>query len=236
MSMSTIENRPEQDKYASKRAADKARESVFRRSPFLKPNKTAWDEKLSDADLMRIYLQVLIEKNKWLGEIAHVNSSSKYDGFFLLIDGFFQFRPDEQMIRLRFWRQLSQAEAEIETQIHAVIEEIKGGQEFAMKYFDSPTTGKQKNVKMPKVLFAWTFDDARALLETIDQSLAAPELKRNLLSHPLRRIFLDRTLGQLQKYAEAADFAKNVEFANMHTALLAVIKSQVLTDFPPERR
>ena len=230
------ETEQNQDRYASRRAADKTRELVFQRSPFLKPNKTPRDEKLSDADLMRIYLHILIDKSKWLGEVAHVNSSSQYDGFFRLIDLFVQFTRDGQWMPLGFEVCLAQTESDIATQIRAVVEEISGGQEFAMKYFDSPTTGKQKNVKMPKVLFAWTFHEARALLEAVDHSFAKAELKRELLSHPLRRIFLDRTLGQLQAYAKAAAVAKSVEFANMHTALHDVIKSQVPTESAPERR
>jgi hypothetical protein len=230
------ENEQSQDKYASRRAADKTRELIFQRSPFLKPDKTARDEKLSDADLMRIYLHVLIAKFKWLGEVAHVNSSSQYDGFFRLIDLFVQFTQEGQGMPLGLEICLAHTESQIKTQIRAVIEEINGGQEFAIKYFDSPTTGKEKNVRMPKVLFAWTFHEARAILEAVDQSLAKAELKRNLFSHPLRRIFLDRTLGQLQDYAEAAHFVKNVEFATMHSALRDVIKSQVPAEFAPERR
>lgn len=108
--MMKTENDQNQDKYASRRAADKMRKLIFRRSPFLKPDKTAWDEKLSDADLMRIYLQVLIGKFKWLGEVAHVNSSSEYDGFFRLIGIFVQFRQDEQVMPLGFEIHLAQTD------------------------------------------------------------------------------------------------------------------------------
>ena len=226
-----MNSEPDPDRFMSKRVADPAKR-VFWRSPFLVPAAPGQDKKESDLDLASGVAILLIENYQWLGKVVHVNLTSKYDCLSRLIDLIVQFQSDGKIIPLGFEICLAQNEAEIAEEILALTQELSGGQEFAVKYFDSPSTGKRKDVRMPKVLWAWTFPEARELMQTLiaahkpSKSDAVDQLKH----HPLRTKCINRTLEQLRECGRAAQAANNVEYAHRHEELHNAIERQARED------
>ena len=214
---SQVNSKPEQDRFTSKRVADPGRR-VFWRSSCLVPEAPGRDDKKSDLDFASIMAVILIQDHQWLGKVAHLFRTSKYDSLFRLIDLVVQCTFNGKTTPLGFEICLAQTEGQIAEQILALRQEIGTGQEFAVKYFDSPSTGIQKNTRMPKVLWGWTFAEARELIKALvaarnsGQNEAVDALKH----HPLRTKFITQTLAQLLEHGRVARAANNMECAEMY--------------------
>ena len=81
---------------------------------------------------------------------------------------------------------------------------------------------------MPKVLWGWTFVEARELMQALAPAHNSVESEsvNPLKHHPLRTKCIKRTLAQLWEYGRVARAANNTEYAEMHAEAHNAIEQQ----------
>lgn len=172
----------------------------------------------------------VIERYGWLGENIKMIYTSLYDDYKRKVDSVAQIVDNKNPNHVGFEIDFTSSEKEREEKSAAAFEALRSGWIYKVKYFDSPLTGKLKNLKMPRVIFGVPFNTARDFADLyVEERMGGGSnvLTKKIAKHPLRETFIKYTTNQLQNYAELAQ-RSSPDYAALHRQTLASFKQVAL--------
>jgi len=216
-------------------------EEIDRDIAFTKRKKSEFEEReansppevkkmCENARIIELFLPMAIKDFNWLGENTNVVQTSTYDDYANGVDSVVQMMEPDETRNLGMEIDFTSSLAEMEDKIKKIGSSIQEGNVTRVKYFDSPATGKLKNLKMPKIAFGAPFNEiidfADAFVEA--KKNQSKESKKAIENHPLKKKFIEYTANQLQEFGRLAAEAGNIELALLHHNVLETMKSRGL--------
>lgn len=161
----------------------------------------------------------VIERYHWLGEQAHIIYTSLYDDYVNGVDSVAQITSPEPAQNLGFEIDFTSSEMEMRDKVRKIGGKLEQGAVYKVKYFDSPATGKIKNLELPKVAFGLHFRDVRDFSDLLVEASYRPDdarLNDQIASHPVRKTFLQYTSAQLIQFSDIVRRQGNTAYADQH--------------------
>ena len=183
------------------------------------------------ARIMELLLPLAIQDYGWLGKNTNRIHVSLYDDFVNGVDSGMQLIEPEETENLGMEIDFTSSEAAMGEKVLKIVKSIQSGKVTVVKYFDSPTTGKLKNVEMPKIAFGAPLNEIIECADAFVEARKNPRselLRKSIEDHPLKKKFLSYTVNQLREFLAIATKAKNEKSVLLHKKLLEVMKKRGL--------
>lgn len=199
----------------------------------LRKDRTSPENKIvfANGEILEVMWPLIIRDFDWLGQNTSIIAASTYDDMTHGIDYFAQLKEQNETYNLGMEFDFTSSIPELQDKIKGIAAKISQGKPCVMKYFDSPSTGKLKNVMMPKIAFGVSPSETSQLIEIVASAYLGKNqepARRALREHKLKKVFIDLVKKQLQQYSMLATRADNEEYANLHNKLLERFKQRGL--------
>lgn len=177
----------------------------------------------ANARIIETLLPEVMSQYRWLGQDAEMIYTSRYDDYARGVDAVAQFVSPTETRHLGFEIDFASSAKEMADKILQIAEDLKGKKVHSVKYFDSPTTGRLKNLKMPKVAFGAPFNSIIDFFEPLAVSFKEPSNRKARIlteQHPLRFMMLRQIKAQLEQFRDIVAKTDNVAYAEAHQRAL----------------
>jgi hypothetical protein len=181
--------------------------------------------------MVELLVPMAIRDYNWLGSDVNVIYTSEYDDLRHGIDSGVQFLDPGRTNNLGMEIDFTISERDMAVKIKKIAEGIAQGRLSKIKYFDSPSTGKQLNVLMPKVAFGVPMPE---MIDFADTFLEAKKRPNNrpaqdaMRNHTVRRKFLSYVGNQLREFGRISAEAGNAAHATIHSTVLESMRRRSL--------
>lgn len=184
-----------------------------------------------NAEVIEVMMPMIIRDFDWLGNNTNIIYTSRYDDIANGIDSVAQLMEPKDTWNVGMEIDFTSSEAEMSDKILKIEARIKEGKMSFVKYFDSPTTGKLRNIKMPKVAFgapAKEINDFVSIVADAYLSKNKQSAQAELRRHKLKDRFIELTVNQLREFGRVAMESGSIENARMHHSILEKLKQRKL--------
>lgn len=170
-----------------------------------------------------------IKNGGWFGDSANIILPSLYDDYFRGVDSIAEFTKDEKNPeRMALSMDFTIKKNDIGKKMARNMEFLGRGIIPSVKYFDSPVTGKQKNVWMPKVILAADYSKLQRIKDEYVELIKSgnqEDAKKILENDPVQYVFLDEIRAQLNAYTNICyEFLKNEKAGKLHYRALKIFE------------
>lgn len=176
-----------------------------------------------NAQVIEMMLPLVMQDYNWLGDDTKMIYTSRYDDIANGIDSVAQLMKPEETWNIGMEIDFTSSESERKDKIRKIADKIAGGHISSVKYFDSPSTGKIKKMKMPKIAFGTSLNEMTDFVEIVSEAYVGknPDSARaELRKHKMRDKFIELAYQQLKVFGSMAEQAGNEGYARMHSSLV----------------
>ncbi len=186
----------------------------------------------SEARIVETMMTMIIRDFDWLGPDTDIIFTSLYDDVANGIDSVMQFPGEGSENNLGMEVDFASSEAEMMAKILKIGQSLEKGIISSVEYFDSPSTGKIKGVKMPKIAFGATGKEMGNLAEVVADAYLSPVKKElaqaELRNHAMKKRFVTLAAKQLKEFGMIAEKAGHGEISKLHRNVLDILKRRKL--------
>jgi methylglyoxal synthase len=183
------------------------------------------------AHIIELVLPMAIHDYDWLGKNTNIVYTSPYDDIQNRVDSVAQLMEPGETRNLGMEIDFTSSEPEMADKIRRIGAEIEEGKITKVKYFDSPATGKLKNLKMPKIVFGVPMNEATDLADLLVQARKDPKsesVRKAIENHAVKKKFLEYVANQLSEFGRMAAEAGNIPHAVLHHNVLEAMRKRGL--------
>ena len=205
------------------------KEEEFRKQSEFQPPEQAVIRK--NADILEVMLPMVVQDFNWLGKNTNLIYTSRYDDIARGIDSVAQFMEPNEAFNVGMEIDFTSSEEEMKDKIMRIGSRIESGQMSSVKYFDSPQTGKKKEMEMPKIAFGAPMRDMNEFVSVVAEAYLGKKresAKREIQNHKLKNKFIELTAKQLQEFGTLATKAGHRDNAKLHSDVLERFKQRGL--------
>ena len=186
----------------------------------------------SEARIVETMMPMIIRDFDWLGPDTDIIFTSVYDDVTNGIDSVVQFPEEGSDNNLGMEIDFASSEAEMMAKIVKIGQSLEKGIISSVEYFDSPSSGKKKGVKMPKIAFGATGKEMGNLAEVVADAYLSPVKKElaqaELRNHAMKKRFITLAANQLKEFGMIAEKAGHGEISKLHRNVLDILKRRKL--------
>lgn len=184
-----------------------------------------------NAEVIEVMMPMIIRDFDWLGKNTNLIYTSRYDDIANAIDSVAQLMEPNETWNIGMEIDFTSSEEEMKDKIRKIEARIKEGRISSVKYFDSPTTGKLKNLKMPKIAFGAPGREMNDFVSVVADAYLSKNkesAQKELRNHKMKDRFIQLTANQLREFGKVAIEAGSVENALLHHGVLERFKQRGL--------
>lgn len=184
-----------------------------------------------NADILEVMLPMVVQDFNWLGENTNLIYTSRYDDIARGIDSVAELIDPTRTQNVGMEIDFTSSEEEMKEKIKRIGSRIESGQISSVKYFDSPQTGKKKEMEMPKIAFGAPMRDMNEFVSVVAEAYLGKRresAKREIQNHKLKDRFIELTARQLQEFGTLAAGVGNIPNALLHHNVLERFKQRRL--------
>ncbi|MEK7463845.1 MAG: hypothetical protein AAB610_01850 [Patescibacteria group bacterium] len=186
----------------------------------------------AEAKIVETMMPMIIRDFDWLGPDTDIIFTSLYDDVANGIDSVVQFPGEGMESNLGMEVDFASSEAEMMAKILKIGQSLEKGIVSSVEYFDSPSSGKIKGVKMPKIAFGATGKEMGNLAEVVADAYLSPVRKElaqaELRNHAMKKRFISLAANQLKEFGAIAEKAGHGEISRLHRNVLEILKRRKL--------
>lgn len=184
-----------------------------------------------NAEVIEVMMPMIIRDFDWLGANTNIIYTSRYDDIVNGIDSVAQLMEPNESWNIGMEIDFTSSEEEMKDKIKKIETRLQDGKISSVKYFDSPTTGKLKNLKMPKIAFGISgkeMGDFVSIIADAYLSRNKESAQKELRNHRMKSRFIELTTNQLREFSKITTEAGNTTNARLHQGLLERFRQRKL--------
>ncbi len=184
-----------------------------------------------NAQVIEAMFPMVIRDFDWLGQNTNIVWTSRYDDIAFGIDSVAQIMEPNESWNVGMEIDFTSSENEMMGKVKEIESRMQNGRMCSVKYFDSPSTGKRKNMKMPKIAFGAPRSEVENFISVVADAYLSKNkesAQNELRNHKLKKRFLELTGNQLKAFGGVAMDVGNMEYARFHAHVFERLKKRGL--------